>query len=87
LPSNRPGGAGSVVVIGAGFVVQHCPLPEGGQSRVDVTLVERERASLTCPFSNGVIAGYNTMADITRSLDGVRAAGVKIVAGESGRRR
>ena len=64
--------AGAVVVIGAGF---------GGATAarylrrldpaVDVTLVEREASIVTCPFSNAVLGGYETLQGITRSLDGL----------------
>jgi sulfide dehydrogenase [flavocytochrome c] flavoprotein chain len=75
---------GAVVVIGAGF---------GGATAarylkrldpaLDVTLIERETSIVTCPFSNAVLGGYETLAGITRSLDGLRAAGVKVVRGEA----
>ncbi len=75
--------AGAVVVIGAGF---------GGATAarylkrldptVDVTLVEREAAIVTCPFSNAVLGGYETLQGITRSLDGLKAASIKVVRGE-----
>jgi sulfide dehydrogenase [flavocytochrome c] flavoprotein subunit len=74
---------GAVVVIGAGF---------GGATAaralkrldpaIEVTLVEREASIITCPFSNVVLGGYETMAGITRSLSGITAAGVKLVRGE-----
>jgi sulfide dehydrogenase [flavocytochrome c] flavoprotein subunit len=76
--------AGAVVVIGAGF---------GGATAaryltrldpaIDVTLVEREPAIVTCPFSNAVLGGYETLQGITRSLDGLKAAGIKVVRGEA----
>lgn len=76
--------AGAVVVIGAGF---------GGATAarylkrldpaVDVTLVEREASIVTCPFSNAVLGGYETLQGITRSLDGLKSAGVKVVRGEA----
>src|SRR5262245_33638846 len=75
---------GAVVVIGAGF---------GGataarylkrlEPNLDVTLVEREERVVTCPFSNVVLGGYETLAGITHSLDGLKAAGVKVVRGEA----
>jgi sulfide dehydrogenase [flavocytochrome c] flavoprotein chain len=76
--------AGAVVVIGAGF---------GGATaarylrrlnpNLDVTLVEREEHIVTCPFSNAVLGGYETLPGITRSLDGLKAAGVTVVRGEA----
>ncbi|MCW5734706.1 MAG: FAD-dependent oxidoreductase [Enhydrobacter sp.] len=84
LPSVARAASGSVVVIGAGFGgATAARYLKAASPSLEVTLVERETSILTCPFSNGVIAGYNTMADITRSLDGVRAAGVKVVKGEA----
>ena len=84
LPSISRAAGGAVVVIGAGFGgATAARYLKAASPALDVTLVERETSILTCPFSNGVIAGYNTMADITRSLDGVRAAGVRIVTGEA----
>jgi sulfide dehydrogenase [flavocytochrome c] flavoprotein subunit len=76
--------AGAVVVIGAGF---------GGATAarylkrldpaLDVTLVEREAAIITCPFSNAVLGGYETLQGVTRSLDGLKAAGVKVVRADA----
>lgn len=73
-----------VVVIGGGF---------GGATaaaylrridpRIDVTLVERDPTYITCPFSNLVLAGLKTMADITHGRDGLARRGVKLVAGEA----
>jgi len=84
LPMVARGAAGAVVVVGAGF---------GGATAarylkrldptLEVTLVERETSIVTCPFSNAVIAGYESLGGITRSLDGLAAAGVKVVRGEA----
>src|SRR4051794_39696994 len=84
VPTLARAAAGAVVVIGAGF---------GGATaarylkrldpNVDVTLVEREAAIVTCPFSNAVLGGYETLQGITRSLDGLKAAGIKVVRGEA----
>lgn len=72
--------AASVVVIGGGFggataaraVRRFAPTAK-------VTLIEPARQFQTCPFSNYVLAGFRTMADITHSYDGLRAAGVAVV--------
>ena len=76
--------AGSVVVIGAGFggatAARYLKLLDPA---VEVTLVEREASIVTCPFSNAVLGGYETLQGITRSLDGLKAAGVKVVRGEA----
>lgn len=68
-----------VVIIGGGF---------GGASlarylkrhsqALAVTLVERDTSFVTCPSSNGVIAGLWDIGEITFGYDGVRAAGVTV---------
>jgi sulfide dehydrogenase [flavocytochrome c] flavoprotein subunit len=70
----------SVVVIGGGF---------GGAAAAralrrfapaaKVTLIEPARQFHTCPFSNYVLAGFRTMADITHGYDGLRGAGIDVV--------
>jgi sulfide dehydrogenase [flavocytochrome c] flavoprotein subunit len=74
---------GRVVVVGGGFggttAARYLKLWGGN---VDVTLVERNAAFVSCPLSNLVLGGHKTMADITRGYDGLRALGVKLVQGE-----
>jgi len=73
---------GRVVVVGGGF--------GGGtvarflaQAGHDVTLVERDATFSTCPFSNTVLGGIHDMSAITFTMDGLKAAGVKVVQGEA----
>ena len=73
-----------VVVVGGGF---------GGATAakyirmwdpsVDVVLVERESAFISCPISNLVLAGYSSMQDITTSYDGLARHGVRVVRDEA----
>jgi sulfite dehydrogenase len=74
---------GRVVVVGGGFggttAARYLRMWGGN---VDVTLVERGANFVSCPISNLVVGGYKQMADITRSYDGLRALGVKVVQGE-----
>lgn len=74
---------GRVVVIGGGFggstAARYLRLWGGN---VDVTLVERNAAFVSCPISNLVVGGFRQMADITRDYDGLKALGVKVVQGE-----
>ena len=73
-----------VVVVGGGF---------GGATAakyirmwdpaVDVVLVEREPAFISCPISNLVLAGYAGMDDITRGIDGLERHGVRVVRDEA----
>ena len=74
---------GRVVIVGGGFggtTAAHYLKMWGGN--VDVTLVERSAAFVSCPISNLVIGGYKQMADITRGYDGLKALGVKMVQGD-----
>ena len=69
-----------VVVIGGGF---------GGATAakyirmwdpaIDVVMVERESAFISCPLSNLVLGGSKSLDDLTRSRDGLRKYGVQIV--------
>ena len=74
---------GRVVVVGGGFggatAARYLRLWGGN---VDVTLVERNPAFVSCPISNLVIGGHKQMTDITRGYDGLKAVGVKVVQGD-----
>ena len=74
---------GRVVVVGGGYggatAARYLKLWGGN---VDVTLVERNPDFVSCPISNLVLGGYKQMADITRSYDGLKAAGVKVLRDE-----
>ncbi len=72
--------AGRVVVIGGGFggatVARY--LRRAG---VAVTLIDSNPNYITCPFSNYVLSGVNQLASVTKSFDGLKAAGVTLVTG------
>ncbi len=73
-----------VVVIGGGF---------GGATAakyirlwapsIDVVMVERESAYVSCPMSNLVLGGFNSMQELTNSYDGLRQHGVQVVRDEA----
>ena len=73
-----------VVVVGGGF---------GGATAakyirmwdpsIEVVMVERESMFTSCPFSNLVLSGDRTMADIRHSYDGLRKYGVQVVFDEA----
>ena len=73
-----------VVVIGGGF---------GGATAakyirmwdpsIEVVMVERADAFISCPISNLVLAGYKNMGDITKRDDGLRRYGVQVVRDEA----
>ena len=74
---------GRVVVVGAGFGGATCArylrrlAPE-----LDVTLVERAKRFVTCPFSNTVIAGLQDLDSVTHGFEGLRRRGVTVHEGE-----
>ncbi|HWI37871.1 MAG TPA: NAD(P)/FAD-dependent oxidoreductase [Burkholderiales bacterium] len=77
-------GAARVVVIGAGYggatAARHVRLWDPD---ISVTLVDRNAEFISCPVSNLVLGGNRTMADITRSYDGLRRRGVRVVSDEA----
>ncbi len=78
-----PGASGpKVVVVGGGFggatAAKYLRLWSGGT--IDVTLVEPQRAFVSCPMSNLVLAGSRALADITIGYDALaRNHGVRVV--------
>ena len=74
---------GRVVVVGGGFggatAARYLKMWGGN---VDVTLVERNAAFVSCPISNLVLGGYKQIGELTRGYDGLKAMGVKLVQGE-----
>jgi sulfite dehydrogenase len=75
---------GRVVVIGGGFggatAAKYIRLWDPA---IDVVLVEREAAFVSCPISNLVLGGYSTMQEITTGYDGLRRHGVQVVRDEA----
>ncbi|MGH8704276.1 MAG: NAD(P)/FAD-dependent oxidoreductase [Burkholderiales bacterium] len=49
---------------------------------IDVILVERESAFISCPISNLVLAGYSSMQEISHGYEGLRRHGVQVVQDE-----
>ncbi len=76
-----PSARGRVVVVGGGFggaTAAHYLKLWGGDG-VEVTLVERQAEFVSCPISNLVLGGFQTMAAITHRYDGLRALGVNVL--------
>lgn len=75
---------GRVVVIGAGFggatAAKYIRLWE---PRIEVTLVERNEAFVSCPTSNLVLSGAQRLADITVAYGGLARYGVRQVRDEA----
>ncbi len=84
LPRLARGASPKVVVVGGGFgggtaakyVKKFMPAAE-------VTLVERDKQFVTCPFSNLVIGGLAKMEQITHGYDKIAKRGVKVVHDEA----
>ena len=72
-----------VVVVGGGFggatAAKYIRLWDPA---IDVALVEREPAFISCPISNLVLGGFTGMQDITRGYDGLRRHGVRVIQDE-----
>ena len=71
----------SVIVVGGGYggatAARYAAL--WGSGAIDVTLVERDPAFVSCPLSNLVLGGSRTMADITVGYDALAHRGVNVV--------
>ena len=69
-----------VVVIGGGYggatAAKYLRLWE---PRLDVTLVERNEAFVSCPISNLVLAGTEKIENLTVRYDGLRKYGVRVI--------
>ncbi len=72
-----------VVVIGGGFggatAAKYIRLWDPS---IDVVLVERDSAFVSCPISNLVLAGYSNMQEISHGYGGLRRHGVQVVQDE-----
>jgi sulfide dehydrogenase [flavocytochrome c] flavoprotein subunit len=51
--------------------------------KLSITLIERDAAFSTCPFSNGVIAGLYPLEKITFGYETLRAAGIEVIHAEA----
>jgi len=69
-----------VVVIGGGFGgATAAKYVRTWDPAIDVVMVERESAFISCPLSNLVLGGSKSLDELTRSRDGLRKYGVQIV--------
>lgn len=73
-----------VVVVGGGFggatAARYLRLWSRGS--VNVTLIERNPSFISCPFSNLVLGGTKTMADITFGYGTLKKHGVHVIQGD-----
>lgn len=63
-----------MLVVGGGFggATAAKYIKKWGGDAIDVMLVERERAFVSCPLSNLVVGGHRKIEDLTVSYDGLR---------------
>ena len=75
---------GRVLVVGGGFggATAAKYLKKWGGAGMEVMLVERNPAFISCPLSNLVIGGYRRIDDLTTPYTGLREAGVIVVRDE-----
>ena len=73
-----------VVVIGGGFGgATAAKYVRMWDPSIEVVMVERADAFVSCPMSNLVLAGYKSMGDITHRHDGLNRYGVQVVRDEA----
>ena len=82
---NAHAAAAKVVVVGAGYggATAAKYIRKWSRGRIEVTVVEREAAFVSCPVSNLVIGGSRQLADITVPYDGLAKWGVRVVRDEA----
>ena len=72
-----------VVVVGGGFGgATAAKYIRKWDPSIEVVLVERESAFVSCPISNLVLGGYSSLPDISRTYDGLRRHGIQVVRDE-----
>ena len=84
-PNEARGASPKLVVVGAGYggATAAKYIRKWSDGRIDVTLVEREAAFVSCPVSNLVIGGSRQIADITVPYNGLAKWGVRVVRDEA----
>jgi sulfide dehydrogenase [flavocytochrome c] flavoprotein subunit len=68
-----------IVIVGGGFGGATCAkYLRRLNPHLQVTVIERDSVYITCPFSNQVVTGLRSMADISYRYDGLKAHDVEI---------
>lgn len=85
---DRPSGAATpgarVGIIGGGFGgVSLARYLNRHDSSLSITLIERDGSFVTCPFSNGVIAGLYPLQQVSFGYDQVKASGITVINQEA----
>ncbi len=80
-PALAQGAAGKVVVVGGGFAgATAARFIKALDPRLSVTLLEPNATFTACPFSNEVLVGLRDLSAQQFGYDGLRKAGVDVVA-------
>ncbi len=84
LPSVVHAATGRVVVVGGGFGGATCAkYLRRADAGLDVTLIEKKTAFVTCPLSNAVLGGFRSLDSITHGYTALkRNHGVNVVHDE-----
>ena len=82
---SRAQSPGKVVVVGGGYggATAARYLRLWSEGKIDVTLVERESAFVSCPLSALVVGGSKRVEDITVGYQGLTRLGVQVIRGEA----
>ncbi|HLT27379.1 MAG TPA: NAD(P)/FAD-dependent oxidoreductase [Zeimonas sp.] len=75
---------GRVLVVGGGYggATAAKYLKKWGGDAIEVVLVERQPAFISCPLSNLVLGGSRRIEDLTVPYSGLRRAGIRVVQDE-----
>ena len=75
---------GRVVVIGGGYggATAAKYINEWSAGAIEVVMIERERNFISCPISNLVLGGSQTMQTITHTYDKLKARGINVINDE-----
>jgi len=74
-----------VVIVGGGFAGATAAkyIRMWGENKIEVVLIERNPAFISCPMSNTVLGGSRTILDLTQSYDTLKNKyGIELVRGE-----
>jgi sulfite dehydrogenase len=83
-PAVASGSLGRVLVVGGGYggATAAKYIKKWGGPGIQVTMVEREAAFISCPLSNLVLGGSRKIEDLTVPYSGLRELGVVVIRDE-----
>lgn len=76
----RAQGTARIVIVGGGFGgAATARMLKAADPALAVTLIEAESSHTTCPFSNAVLGGFKSLADITFDYATLQAEGIVVI--------